>query len=73
MTTVLAHGREFPDLIGAGVYLRSLPGPCPSCGHDRHDGLLAPCGAYAEGSPGCRCVASVRAVVQTVYSLGTLT
>jgi hypothetical protein len=65
--TVHAYGREYGSVPEAVEALRAAPGPCPSCGHLRHDGLLAPCGAYAEGSPGCGCFAEVRTVLQTVY------
>lgn len=41
---------------------------CIACGHQNHDDLQAPCGVYAEGHPGCRCVAR-RTVT---YHLGTL-
>lgn len=41
---------------------------CIVCGHANHDDLQAPCGVYAEGHPGCRCVAR-RSVT---YHQGTL-
>lgn len=70
MSEIRACGSRFPDLISAAQCMREQPGVCPSCGHRRHDGLAAPCGVYPEGRPGCRCVASVVLVAQTVYSLG---
>jgi hypothetical protein len=40
----------------ARAYNAPLPS-CPVCGHLNHDSLQAACGTYAEGHPGCRCVA----------------
>lgn len=51
---------------------RSFSAPataCGVCGHFNHDDLQAPCGVYAEGHPGCRCVARH----SVTYHLGTLT
>lgn len=66
---VCAYGQRFDTQQEAEAFLRTEPGTCPVCGHDRHDMALAPCGAYAEGAPGCRCMAVTTLVAHTSYSL----
>lgn len=72
MTEIRVYGATFPDLLSAAAHMRSQPTPCASCGHTRHDGLLGPCGVYAGGHPGCRCIATVVLAPMTVYSQGSL-
>jgi hypothetical protein len=70
--SVYVYGRPYSSHHAAMQALRRTSGPCPACGHARHEGLLAPCGAYAEGAVGCRCLTVVRTVLQTTYTRGLL-